>query len=219
LPFIHLLIVCLLGLDSCQSNDAKSWEFDFVDKTHVKLSLKGECVVRGKKTYKNSVSLQNCAKDGQFLPLVYHPTPIHEAGFYLKSADGKCFDGSKFRLCDGAGSNRLLWGVGIKYVRGEAYRYFFGFPTQERGLCLTNSGNRLSKEDCKSNGVLGWGLHDGQLSYRDGKSCVARLPDNTAVMAPCSQASEYITMDIPSFYTADDIAHLLKNQVITTHHA
>lgn len=203
---------CWLVLGSCKANDAKSWEFDFVDKTHVKLSMNGQCVVRGKKTYKNSVSLQSCTKD-QFLPLVYHPTPIHEAGFYLKTADGKCFDGSKFRLCEGAGSNRLLWGVGIKYVWGEAQRYFFGFNVQERGLCLTAHGNRLSKDDCKSKGVLGWGLSDGQLSFGDGKFCVARLPDNSAVLAPCSQASEYISMDIPSFYTADDIAHLMKNQV------
>jgi hypothetical protein len=201
-----------VGLGSCAKNVAKSWDFDFIDKTHVKLSVQGQCIVRGQKKYKNSVSLQSCAKN-KFLPLVYHPTPVHEAGFYLKSADGKCFDGSKFRLCDGAGANRLLWGTGIKYVWGEAYRYFFGFNTQERGLCLTASGGKLSKDDCKNNGVLGWGLRDGELSYKDGKLCVSRLADNTAVLSHCSESSEYITMDIPSFYSADDIQHLLKNQV------
>ena len=45
----------------------------------------GQCLVRGKGGYRNSVTVQNCKK-GEFLPLVYHPTEVHENGFYLKSA-------------------------------------------------------------------------------------------------------------------------------------
>ena len=89
-----------VGMGLCSKTGSKTWEFNFIDNTHVKLSTKGQCLVRGKNKYKNSVTVQNCNK-GEFLPLVYHPTSVHEAGFYLKAADGECFDGSKFRNCEG----------------------------------------------------------------------------------------------------------------------
>jgi hypothetical protein len=53
----------------------------------------------------NSVSeVQACSK-GEF-SLVLPPTSVHENGSLLKAADGKCFDGDKFRGCDGS---KLLW--------------------------------------------------------------------------------------------------------------
>jgi len=33
-------------------------------------------------------------------------------------------------------------------------------------------------------------------------------------VARCDEASEYITIEVPTTYTADDIATMLKNQVI-----
>ena len=89
-----------VGMGLCSQSGSKNWDFEFIDQKHVKLSSKGQCVVRGKKTYKNSVSSQTCKK-GEFTPLLYHPTAVHENGFHLKSADGGCFDGSKFRACEG----------------------------------------------------------------------------------------------------------------------
>lgn len=211
-----------LSLGPCEKNDAKSWSFDFVDKTHVKLSLNGKCLVRGKKKYKNSVSLQSCESKnskGQFLPMVYHPTAIHQAGFFLKAADGKCFDGSKFTTCEGSTSyvSKLMWGVGIKYAWGKAQRYFFNLNVNERGPgnCLVSAGgNKLEKDDCNKSGSLGWGLSQGKLTFQDGKYCVARLVDNTAVLASCIEASEYITMDVPTYYTNEELANLVKNQVL-----
>lgn len=81
-----------VGMGLCSKHGSKSWSFEFVDKSHVRLSSGGQCVVRGKKGYKNSVSVQNC-KQGEYIPLTYYPTAVHQAGFFLKSADGKCFDG------------------------------------------------------------------------------------------------------------------------------
>lgn len=202
-----------LGLGACSSGGAKAWEFEFLDKQHVKLSTKGQCLVRGKGKggYKNSVSVQSCKKK-EFAPLVYHPTAVHENGFYLKSADGTCFDGSTFRSCEGSGSKSLLWGVGIKYVWGKANRYFFNFNPSERSLCVVQQGGKVAKAECSKSGALQWGLRDGQLSAGNGKLCVARLADNSAVLAKCSEASEYMTMEVPTVYSAEDLQEMVKNQ-------
>jgi hypothetical protein len=199
-----------VGMGPCSKGGSKNWLFNFVDNTHVKLSTKGQCLVRGKKSYKNSMSVQNCNK-GEFLPLVYHPTSVHEAGFYLKAADGMCFDGSKFRSCEGSGSNMLLWGVGIKYIWGKANRYFFNFHPQDRGNCLVARGSRIEKTSCTTSGAMKWGLSDGKLSIDNGKMCLVRLADNSGAMARCNVANEYISMDIPTVYTNEELANMIKN--------
>jgi len=199
-----------VGMGPCSQSGSKNWLFNFVDNTHVKLSTKDQCLVRGKKSYKNSMSVQKCKK-GEFLPLVYHPTSVHEAGFYLKAADGMCFDGSKFRSCEGSGSNMLLWGVGIKYIWGKANRYFFNFHPQDRGNCLVAHGSRIDKSSCSSKGAMKWGLSDGKLSINNGKMCLVRKADNTGAMERCSVANEYMSMDIPTVYTNEDLANMMKN--------
>ena len=198
-----------VGMGLCSKDGSMKWDFDFVDKTYVKLSTKGQCLVRGKKTYKNSISLQNCKKGG--LQLVYHPTAVHEAGFFFKSADGQCFDGQKFRSCEGNGANRLLWGVGVKYIWGKANRYFYNFAYDDRNSCIVASGSKVTKGKCTDGGALKWGLYDGKLSTENGKKCLARLSDDTAAMAKCSEASEFISMDLPLIYTKEQLAELLKN--------
>ena len=40
-----------------------------------------------------------------------------------------------------------------------------------------------------------------------------RLADDSAVMERCSEAAEYVTVDVPNSYTEDDLAEMLKNQV------
>ena len=197
-----------VAMGSCNSGSAKSWEFDFIDQERVRLSTKGQCLVRGKRGYKNSVSVQPCAKK-EFIPLVYHATEVHKNGFYLKTADGACFDGGAFRKCDG---KSLLWGVGIKYIGGQANRYFFNFNPSERELCIVNQGGKPAKAECTKSGALQWGLRDGQLSASNGKMCVARLADNTAVMTKCSEASEFVTMEVPVVYSKEDIEEMLQNQ-------
>lgn len=186
-----------LALGRCSKDGSKSWNFEFIDQSHVKLSSKGQCLVRGKKKYRSSMSMQNCKK-GEFVALKYHPTAVHENGFYLKAADGACFDGTVFRSCEAMRSKQLLWGVGIKYVWGKANRYFFNFAPSERKNCLIANGYRVQKGDCSQNGALKWGLEDGKLTANDGKSCLARLVNNEAALAPCSEASEYMVMDVPA---------------------
>jgi hypothetical protein len=156
-----------VGIGSCSTAVAQSWVFEFVDQTHVKIQNNGRCLVRGKKTYKNTISVQNCKKT-EFLPLVYHPTAVHENGFYLKSADGNCFDGSKFRSCEGSGASKLLWGIGIKYVWGQASRYFYNYNIQERSNCIVAKGNKVVKGPCSDAGSLNWGLNNGQLTAYKG---------------------------------------------------
>ena len=86
-----------VGVGSCSTSMSKAWQFEFIDNTHVKLSTKqgNRCLVRGghkdvdkRFRFKSQVGMQSCSK-GSYLPLVYHPTTIHDVGFYLKSIDGK----------------------------------------------------------------------------------------------------------------------------------
>jgi hypothetical protein len=201
-----------VGMGKCSKSGSKNWEFNFVDNTHVKLSSKGQCIVRGKDKYKSSVTVQNCNKK-EFLPLIYHATTVHETGFNLKAADGQCFDGSAFRDCEGSGSNMLFWGVGIKYIWGNANRYLFNFHQQDRGNCIVAHGSKVEKSPCTSSGAMKWGLSDGKLSINNEKMCLARLPDDSGAMAKCSEASEYMSMDIPTVYTPEDIEALVRNKV------
>lgn len=211
--FLGLTKTDNVGLGFCSTDGSKSWEFEFIDKTNVKLSINQMCLVRGKKKFKNSVSLQSCKK-GEFLPMVYHPAEVHTAGFFLKAADGTCFDGSKFRSCEGQGANRILWGVGVKYIWGKGNRYIFNFHPDDRHSCLVAKGNKIEKGSCQSAGAYSWAFRDGELSYDNGKLCLARLIDNTAELTRCNGGtSEYITMDLPVVYTAEDLEYMLKNQV------
>lgn len=208
--FLGLFSSDQLSIGKCSKSNAKSWEFEFVDQQHVKLSSQGQCVVRGKKKFKNSASLQSCKK-GEFVPLLYHPTAVHENGFYIKAADGTCFDGEKFRSCEGTHSNRLLWGVGVKYVWGEAQRYFFGFHPQERNLCLVRKGSKVAKGSCDDSAALQWGLNGGRLTTANGKMCVARKTDNTALLVKCSEGAEFMVMELPTVYTREQLAAMLQN--------
>ena len=202
-----------VAVGPCSSGRAKSWEFEFIDQTHVKLSSFGQCLVRGKKTYKNSMSVQACSKN-EFLPLIYHPTAVHENGFYIKAADGMCFDGSKFRSCEGSGSNRLLWGVGIRYVWGEAQRYFFNFHVQDRSSCIVGHGANVEKGLCKDSGATTWSLSLGMMAFGgSGKKCVARRSDDTATLISCKQSHEYLTLEVPSVYTNEQLIEMLQNPV------
>lgn len=156
--------------------------------------------------------IQSC-QQGEFIPLVYHPTAVHENGFYLKGADGSCFDGAQFRSCEGAGASRLLWGVGVKYVWGEAKRYFFSFNANERDKCLVAHGAKVEKGQCSDSGALNWALSGGQLTMNNGQKCVARKADNTAVMASCKANYEFVSMEVPTIYTNEQLLDMLKNPV------
>lgn len=222
--FFGLFTSDRVSIGSCNSARAKSWDFEFVDQTHVKLSTNGQCLVRGKKQYKSTVSVQSCKK-GEFSPLVYHPTAVHENGFFLKAADGTCFDGVRFRACDGPGSNKILWGVGIRYVWGEAKRYLFSFNVQDRANCLTGKGSTVFKGPCKDSGTTEWALSNGQLTFGNkGSTCVARRADDTAALVKCNTAFEYLSLEVPSVYTNEQLTEMLRSPVslfltshITTH--
>eukprot|EP01038_Epipyxis_sp_PR26KG_P013280 gene13280-17793_t len=201
----------IVGLGSCNRDVSKSWEFEFVDGSQVKLSNKGKCLVRGKKDYRNSVSVQACSKK-EYLSLVYHPTAVHESGFNLKTADGKCFDGEKFRSCDGPQPTKLLWGIGIKFVGGQAMRYFYHYGIADRSGCIvsTNGDKKVGRGLCSTKAALNWALYGGQLA-KNGKMCVTRKSDDSAVLAKCTVSSEFILMDIPTVQTTEQLAALLKN--------
>ena len=46
-----------------------------------------------------------------------------------------CFDGYKFRPCEGLGANKLLWGIGVKFINGNAHRH-----KGDLDVCLRVSG-------------------------------------------------------------------------------
>jgi hypothetical protein len=204
--FLGLFPTNNVGKGFCSAKGSKRWNFEFVDNKHVKLSSRGMCLVRGKLKYRSTLSVDNCKKE--YLPLVYHPTSVHEVGFYLKTADGGCFNGDKFVSC-GSGKKGLLWGVGIRYVGGRAQRYFFNFA--ERSNCIVAKGSKVEKSSCKQSGALKWSLFDGRLAHNY-KNCVARLSDDSAAMVSCKIASEHISMDVPATYTPAELEEMVKNQ-------
>eukprot|EP01041_Mallomonas_annulata_P006871 gene6871-13931_t len=197
-----------VGMGQCNKRGAKSWNFEFIDAKHVKLSNQGQCLVRGKRKYRNSVTVQSCKK-GASIPLLYHPTAVHEVGFYLKSADGGCFDGTRYKSCE-TNANKLLWGIGIKYIWGKANRYFFNFF--DKTQCIVARGSKIEKGDCRHPGALSWGLQDGKFTHNNGKKCVARLLDHSGTLTKCSDSYEYTYMDVPSTYTSEELAGMVKNQ-------
>jgi hypothetical protein len=215
LTFLGLMNTDVVSIGSCSRSSAKSWNFEFVDQTHVKLSANGQCLVRGKKQFKNSVSVQNCQK-GEFIPLVYHPTAVHENGFYLKGADDTCFDGSKFRSCEGAGSNKLLWGVGVRYDAwtAEAKRYIFSFNVQDRANCLISRGSKVEKGLCSDRAAVTWAMGQGKLMFgKAANKCLARNADDSGVMVDCAKMHEYLTIEVPSLYTNEQLMEMLQNPV------
>lgn len=202
-----------LLLGSCAKTSAQTWDWAFIDQSHVRLSNRGQCLVRGKKGAKNSVSLQSC-KNGEYLSLLYHPTAVHEKGFYLKAADGECYDGNKFRSCEGSGSNKLLWGIGVKYQWGEANRYFFNFHQQERSNCIVaNRNGVVEKAPCTSTGALTWGLESGKMTFQHGKKCLSRKEDDTGHLVKCADFHEYISLEVPSTFTTEQLEAMMQSKV------
>ena len=192
-------------MGSCTTKSAKSWDFDFMDQKNVKLSNRGLCLVRGK-YYKSMASLQSC-RLGEYTSLVYHPANLHKNGFYLKSGDGNCFDGSIFKTCPvlPTTSSTVLWGIGIRYSSwtGHESRYIFNF--HDRNTCLITKGGGwvVEKGDCADSRALGWSLENGRLSKgASGKTpmCVSRKPDDTALMTQCADVNEYVVLELPVVY-------------------
>lgn len=212
--FLGLFPSDKIGMGSCSKDGANRWEFEFVDKDYIRMSTQGQCVVRGKKGYKSTASLQSCKK-GEYLPLLYHPTTFHEMGFFLKGADEKCFDGTEFRACDNRDSGKLLWGVGVKYTWGQAVRYFFNFPLAERENCIVAKGSRVERGSCASPNALKWGLENGKLTFKNGKMCLVRHVDDSAGLAKCSEANEHMSMVAPEVLKLEDIEKALKDPNIT----
>ncbi len=205
-----------LGLGSCSTASAKSWQFEFADSKHVKLSSKqgNKCLVRGgykgvdkKHKFKSSAAVQPCSK-GVYLPLTYHPTAVHEVGFYLKAADGMCYDGVKFKSC--SSTSNKLFGIGVRYVGGTAQRYFFDFGSRQQ--CIVAKGKLgIEMGSCAQSAALGWSLEDGKL-MRKSTMCVARLADDKASLVKCQETHEHISMDVPATYTQEELEELLRNQ-------
>lgn len=192
-------------MGSCTTKSAKSWDFDFLDQKHVKLSNRGQCLLRGKH-YRSATSLQAC-RLGEYTSLVYHPANLHKHGFYLKSADGYCFDGSMFKQCSvlSTTNSNMLWGIGIKYSSwtGRESRYIFDFASRENCLAAYGGGWKVGKGDCHDSRALGWSLHGGRLSRGASSGslmCVTRRPDDTAVLTRCADASEFTVLELPRTY-------------------
>lgn len=128
-----------INMGSCASSGSKKWSYEFLNKDDIKLVSQGLSLARHGQ-YKNSMSLVPF-DSGDYLPLFYYPTNIHEAGFYLKaSSDGYCFDGNHFRLCDVA--KEVLFGVNVAFSwRGKGARQFFNY--KDKTSCLTISRNKV----------------------------------------------------------------------------
>lgn len=123
-----------IGLGSCGSRSAKDWNFQLIGSEGIILTHGDVRLTRGI-PFHNSIAATSWASE-----LRYQPTTIHDAGFFIKSSDGLCFDGDYFRPCTNPAS--LLWGVGIKYNRrGEGKRFIHNF--KDHNICLESKGSRV----------------------------------------------------------------------------
>jgi hypothetical protein len=133
-----------------------------------------------------------------YTPLELETSKLHETGFWLRGADETCFDGQSFQPCDPS-NTRMYWGVSITYGwRGAMSRQIYSF--YERNTCLVATKGSVTLGSCSSAGAKGWGLKDSKLSQGDGKYCVARLNDDSATMARCSEAAEWIAIEDPEIW-------------------
>jgi len=186
---------CELKTYSCKSKGTKLWHVEPDKHGYFKVMEDNQknCIHRTMQPYKNSVYVVPC-KNG-YTPMQIVETAIHDSGFFLESADGQCFDGVKFRICD-ASDKTLLWGIGIRFSSsGSAERSFFKFYDGNKCLAVGKKGLELG--DCKGAGGNGWGLKDGRLSRENGKTCIVRKKDNTASVDKCSNGFEHIALAIP----------------------
>lgn len=127
----------LVELGSCASKNAKNWNFQLMSSEGMVLTNGGRQLTRGL-PFHNSIAATSTA--AAVTVLHYQPTTIHDAGFFIKSSDGLCFDGDYFRPCTNLIS--LLWGVGVKYnYRGEAKRFIHNF--NNHNICLESKGSRV----------------------------------------------------------------------------
>jgi hypothetical protein len=163
---------------SCSSKSSKNWNFQFTRSDRLKLINGPFHLTRGV-PYHNSVSMTST---GDPIELRYQPTTIHDAGFFIKSADGLCFDGDHFRSCVNPSS--LLWGVGVRFEgagSGQATRFLHSF--RDRSACLESRGTKVYRGQstatpmaatltftgsCQSQSAWGWSLSHGRLEFGAG---------------------------------------------------
>jgi hypothetical protein len=60
---------------------------------------------------------------------------------------------------------------------------------------------------------LDWVAHGSTLSTNKGKKCLARKPDDQGVVVNCKEASEFVTLDIPTIPNEVEMTKMLKNPV------
>mmetsp|Transcript_16352 Transcript_16352/g.23981 ORF Transcript_16352/g.23981 Transcript_16352/m.23981 type:complete len:248 (+) Transcript_16352:145-888(+) len=220
----------VVGMERCNRKESKHWLLEGPNSEgYYRLSddnedsAKKQCVTRykagGKRNEKgakarlrNSISTQPCEKDTKssvtaetgYVQLEIVETAVHDAGFYLRTVDGLCFDGSKFRKCEPVGE--LLWGVGLSFSgngeKGDVERSFFKFHLGNR--CLEEdvnhvNGGYVGMGSCENNKhARRWGLKRGKLSRNNSQICVVRTLDNGAATRMCSEGwFEHLTAEIP----------------------
>lgn len=150
---------------------------------------------------RNSISLIRCNPSSNqneetgYVQLEVVETAVHDVGFYLRTVDGYCFDGVRFRKCH-ADSN-FLWGIGVNFSsKGELARTLYKFhkPT----LCLVeDTPGSLGLGECSNRHSSKWGLKEGKLSRDNGKFCVVRTIDNFGATRPCTEFFEHFIPEIP----------------------
>lgn len=171
----------------CKAAGAKRWDIEKDSQGYYFLTEgtgKGRhCLVRGsaKDNAKNVYRTRPCEKG--YTRLALTTTVINSAPVFMQAADGKCFNGERFRTCNEYDASQL-WGVFMQWQgSGDATRSFFQYGAKDR--CLTRSGKKLAADSCKGKGAKDWSLDDGHLTHgAKADSCLVRLRDNTAEMRP-----------------------------------
>ncbi|CAM9624247.1 unnamed protein product, partial [Hapterophycus canaliculatus] len=183
----------------CGSADAKNLGFTNESKYGISgllLNQGNKCLARGQGRLRNSADMQ-ASKDSrpctQGTPLEAVEAPIHIAGMQIATADGHCFDGARFRVCND-GDPTMRWGIGFDFRSKEPSRNLFYFFDREK--CAVREGEKTKKGDCNDKGAANWGWRNGRLTQGK-KHCLGRGADDSALMVPCSEGYEHVAFLIP----------------------
>ena len=209
----------IIELGSCKIKSSQNWDFQFIN-SNMMVILNGNFQLQRGEPFHSSISLSSSPIISTSTSsidinkaLKYLPTNVHEAGFFIKSSDGLCFDGNSFKLCYNPSS--ILWGIGIKFINQEATRFIHLF--HNHSVCIESKGLQVYRGTCDKKTAYGWSFSQGRLQFDGGRvgkylnqllpsqtRCVVRKGDKNglqmASMRPCKEGFEYLLMELPSTF-------------------
>ena len=139
----------------------------------------------------NGGMVQSCKDGGSALQIV--ESSFHDVGFWLRAADGACFDGVGFRTC-APSVGALVWGWGFRCTRnGQIERFLYKWHDSDS--CLQRGSRRGGVNLGSCGSMSAWELSGGRLSSEG--QCIARSLSSTAALVKCKgNQFEHLRMEL-----------------------